>query len=200
MDRHNRQALELFVDYVRCYVAGLGAEAREPRQVALPLSGIRLPVAPAEGASAAGWRCLWSMLSMLRGQQQPATQCLSFDTRLCCDADGSEVDGAAAPATAGASALRRWLASLRVAYSVCSPFAALSGRGDEFSSLEELVGAVREGVLLDVAGLPTVIMFDRHGQVRAGVGAATVSACASIPPLGAARSQSLHVLQQACCH
>lgn len=58
------------------------------------------------------------------------------------------------------------LASQRVAYSVCSPYAALSGKGDAFASMDELVRSVRSGVLLDVAAVPSVSLTDRHGEVR----------------------------------
>ena len=57
----------------------------------------------------------------------------------------------------------------RVPHAVCSPFAALSGRGDEFGSMDELIRSVRSGVLLDIACVPIVSMADRHGQVRVGV-------------------------------
>lgn len=71
---------------------------------------------------------------------------------------------AAAPAPPGGS-LGAWLAGLRVPYCVCSPWAALSGVGDEFDSMDELVRSVRSGMLLDIAALPTLSMVDRHGQV-----------------------------------
>ncbi|PRW57760.1 DEAD DEAH box [Chlorella sorokiniana] len=69
--------------------------------------------------------------------------------------------GVAAPSPA----LLALLASApRVEAAVCSPYAALSGRGDDFSSMYDLVRSVRAGVLLDIASAPTVGMADRHGQ------------------------------------
>lgn len=45
VERHNREALALFVDYMRSYVAGLeGGGGGEDDQ--LPLSGVRLPAGP----------------------------------------------------------------------------------------------------------------------------------------------------------
>ena len=43
MDEHNRDAMRVFVNYVRCYVAGLPEQAQE----VLPLSGVRVPASPA---------------------------------------------------------------------------------------------------------------------------------------------------------
>lgn len=55
MDSHNSATLQLFVDYVRCYVGSLGAQLTEEQ--VLPLSGAVLPVgpAPADGSHAALW-------------------------------------------------------------------------------------------------------------------------------------------------
>ena len=56
VDRHNREALALFVDYVRCYVEGLegSGTGTGPAQEALPLSGVRLPAGPQAAAGGAG--------------------------------------------------------------------------------------------------------------------------------------------------
>ena len=63
---------------------------------------------------------------------------------------------------------------------MCSPFAALSGRGDSFTSLDDLVRSVREGVLLDIAAVPTVTMVDRHGQVGGWVLMGVVRASSAV--------------------
>lgn len=125
ISRHNSEALDLFAGYVQSYAAGLDSQA----QAALPLSGARIPAAPAGMAS--------------RPSAAPA----------------------APPAAAAPGSLLDLLARLRVRYAACSPFAALSGRGDNFSSMDDLVRSVRSGVLIDVATLPAVGMADRHGQV-----------------------------------
>ena len=64
------------------------------------------------------------------------------------------------------SSLPALLSKRRIAYSVCSPYAALSGHGDSFDSMDELVRCVRSGVLLDVAAVPSVTLTNRHGEVK----------------------------------
>jgi hypothetical protein len=58
MDRHNSEALRLFVDYVRCYVRSLPPQLQAAQgahaAVALPLSGVRLPAGPAAAGSQGG--------------------------------------------------------------------------------------------------------------------------------------------------
>ncbi|GAB4814095.1 hypothetical protein N2152v2_001141 [Parachlorella kessleri] len=68
------------------------------------------------------------------------------------------------PSAAPAGSLQRLLVDLRVRYQVCSPWAALSGRGDDFASIDDLVASVRAGVVLDVGALPSVAHVDRHGE------------------------------------
>jgi hypothetical protein len=77
------------------------------------------------------------------------------------------------PAGGGAAppSLHGLVPGLRVDYEVCSPFAALSGRGDDFQSMDDLVRSVGSSVLLDIASLPAVTMADRHGQVTSSVAA-----------------------------
>ena len=70
------------------------------------------------------------------------------------------------PSAAPAGTLQCLLEDLRVPSQVCSSWAALSGRGDDFGSMDDLVASVRAGVLLDVAALPSVAHVDRHGEVR----------------------------------
>lgn len=84
-ERHNCEALRLFVEYVRCYVEGLAAGEEEggsdgtpgapggggaAASEALPLSGVRLPAAPAGACSTAGAGacrvcvCVWMWVAL----------------------------------------------------------------------------------------------------------------------------------------
>jgi hypothetical protein len=170
MDSHNSATLQLFVDYVRCYVGSLGAQLTEEQ--VLPLSGAVLPVgpAPADGSDAALWSGAGTTTSLkqlldtqrvhfqvlhargwfgLEERQQPIYAWIFWgNLQNSCTADSCSLTLLSLPTT-----------------QVCSPFACLSGKGDEFGSVDELVLNVRSGILLDIAAVPTVTMTDRHGQV-----------------------------------
>ncbi|KAL4440400.1 hypothetical protein ABPG75_003401 [Micractinium tetrahymenae] len=106
-----------------------------------------------------------SYVAGLDGQAEEAlpVSCVRLPAAPAAPAPGHEAQFASAAAPPPGSLLGL-LATLRVRYAACSPFAALSGRGDDFSSMDDLVRSVRSGVLIDVATLPTVGMVDRHGQ------------------------------------
>ena len=100
MDRHNSEALRLFVDYVRCYVRSLPPQLQAAQgahaAVALPLSGVRLPAGPAAAGSP--------------GSQEEQQEAL-WDS---CSSSSS----GATPAEAAPASLKQLLEEQRVHYQV----------------------------------------------------------------------------------
>lgn len=160
LDRHNREALRQLVAYVERYVAGLGLDggAAARADEALPLSGVRVPLMArsAEGANSgeqAGGG-LGIFCGMFPGvgmagmrQSQPCTKAGKPPEGRPPPRLQTVPAGAAGGGTAAASpALLSLLASAPpVPATVCSPYAALSGRGDDFSSMDDLVRSLCSG-------------------------------------------------------
>lgn len=117
LEQHNSHALWLFVNYVRCYVGSMGPQL--PRERALPLSGVSLPVRPASASGDA------------LPHQSAAIPCPTVMTCRCCTSGGpshapalraggatSALWDSGAQAAAGQGSLSELLEAQRVEYQV----------------------------------------------------------------------------------
>ncbi|KAK9832186.1 hypothetical protein WJX74_002273 [Apatococcus lobatus] len=79
-------------------------------------------------------------------------------------APGNQAEWSAAMhATHQGGSVLSFLSSHQVPSTICSPFAALSGMGDDFASPGELVRCVKPGLLLNANTIPPVRQVTRHG-------------------------------------
>lgn len=82
---------------------------------------------------------------------------VSFVPKSLQSAAASGAKGKSAPAAQPAAGdMVSVLKSSSVEYFARSPFSALSGKGDKFDTVDELVGSLRRGVIFDSTLIPTL--------------------------------------------